>query len=178
MKNLYDTIEQNLKAGLNVVVQDLNDNYCCAIGTNKDGCGNYRYSGWEKNIKDAKQFIGSCAGHDKDYWNDKDLKIVEVYREEFESFKVGDKVELLDSIKNCDCWKKLFEDENRFPDMIGVIKKVCLEVTGTNYNVNGWHIGHEYLAPLNEVEEETIKIGDHTYSKSEVEKRLQGLKEI
>ena len=28
------------------------------------------------------------------------------------------------------------------------------------------------------VKEETIKIGDHTYSKSEVEKRLQGLKEI
>ena len=26
--------------------------------------------------------------------------------------------------------------------------------------------------------EETIKIGDHTYSKGEVEKRLQGLKEI
>ena len=26
--------------------------------------------------------------------------------------------------------------------------------------------------------EETIKIGDHTYSKKEVEKRLQGLKEI
>jgi hypothetical protein len=44
--------------------------------------------------------------------------------------------------------------------------------------INGWYIGHEFLAPLNEVKEETIKIGDHTYSKSEVEKRLQGLKEI
>ena len=43
---------------------------------------------------------------------------------------------------------------------------------------NCCYIGHEHIAPLNEVKEETIKIGDHTYSKSEVEKRLQGLKEI
>ena len=35
----------------------------------------------------------------------------------------------------------------------------------------------EFLDKYNK-KEETIKIGDHTYSKSEVEKRLQGLKEI
>ena len=68
--------------------------------------------------------------------------------------------------------------EKYFPDMTGEIKGVFFNIIGTHYLVNGCYIGHEYLAPLNEVEEETIKIGDHTYSKSEVEKRLQGLKEI
>jgi hypothetical protein len=179
MKNLYDTIEQNLKAGLQVVVKDLTDSdqTYCTLSNLKDSEGNYRMSNWCESIEKAKQCIGSYSGNLKEYWNFFDLEIVEVFRPKYEPFKVGDKVRLLDSIKNCDCWKKLFEDENRFPDMIGVIKKVYLEVTGTNYNVNGWHIGHEYLAPL-VVEEETIKIGDHTYSKSEVEKRLQGLKEI
>ena len=58
------------------------------------------------------------------------------------------------------------------------IKDVYNFIAGTKYRINGLQIGHEFLAPLNEVKEETIKIGDHTYSKSEVEKRLQGLKEI
>jgi hypothetical protein len=175
MKNLYNTIEQNLKAGLIVVVKDLRDNYCFAIGTNKDDRGNYRYSGWEKNIKDAKQFIGLCAGYDKDYWDEKDLEIVEVYRPEYEPFKVGDKVRILDSIKKTGSWEYF---EKYFPDMTGEIKEVCFEPIGINYAVNGCWIGHEYLAPLNEIKEETIKIGDHIYSKKEVEKRLQGLKEI
>jgi hypothetical protein len=175
MKNLYNTIEQNLKAGLIVVVKDLRDNYCFAIGTNKDDRGNYRYSGWEKNIKDAKQFIGLCAGYDKDYWDEKDLEIVEVYRPEYEPFKVGDKVRILDSIKKTGSWEYF---EKCFPDMTGEIKGVFFNIIGTHYIINGWHIGHEYLAPLNEIKEETIKIGDHIYSKKEVEKRLQGLKEI
>ena len=175
MKNLYNTIEQNLKAGLNVVVKDLRDNYCFAIGTNKDDRGNYRYSGWEKNIKDAKQFIGLCAGYDKDYWDEKDLEIVEVYRPEFEPFKVGDKVRILDSIKKTDNWKYF---EKCFPEMTGEINQVDFLIIGTHYLINGFWIGHEYLAPLNEIKEETIKIGDHIYSKKEVEKRLQGLKEI
>ena len=175
MKNLYKTIEKNLKAGLNVVIKDLRDNYCCAIGTNKDDKGNYRDSGWEKNIKDAKQCVGSCAGCDKDYWDGYDLEIVEVYREEYEPFKVGDKVRILDSIKKTVDWEHV---EDYFPNMTGVINQVDFENLGTTYKINGRYIGHEFVAPLNEVKEETIKIGDHTYSKSEVEKRLQGLKEI
>ena len=63
--------------------------------------------------------------------------------------------------------------------MTGEIKGVYFNIIGTNYYINNYcYIEHEYLAPLNEIKEETIKIGDHTYSKSEVEKRLQGLKEI
>ena len=175
MKNLYDTIEQNLKAGLQVVVKDLTDNYYLVISNLKDSEGNYRMSIRCNSIKEAKQFTGSYYGHSKDYWDEQDLEIVEVFRPEYEPFKVGDKVRILDSIKKTESWKYV---EEYFPNMTGEIKGVFFEKIGTHYYINGCYIGHEYLAPLNEVNEETIKIGDHTYSKSEVEERLQGLKEI
>ncbi|MDD3085450.1 MAG: hypothetical protein PHU32_06220 [Candidatus ainarchaeum sp.] len=159
MKNLYDTIEKNLKAGLQVVVQHLNDNYCCAIGTNKDNRGNYRYSGWCDSIKDAKQFIGSCSGYDKDYWNRHDLEIVEVFRPEYEPFKVGDKVRILDSIKKTEDWETM---GGGFLDMTGEIEEFYVGADGTNYAINSYIIGHEYLAPLvEEVEDvalEAIKL--------------------
>ena len=175
MENLYNTIEQNLKAGLNVVVKRLYDNRYFAISPNKDLNGNYRKGCWCNSIEEAKQFIGSCAGHNKDYWDEQDIEIVEVYRPEYEPFKVGDKVRILDSIKKTGDWGMIGK---HFPNMTGEIKEVCFDALGTNYYINDCYIGHEYLAPLQEVKEETIKIGDHTYSKSEVENRLQGLKEI
>jgi hypothetical protein len=173
MKKLYNTIEKNLKAGLQVVVKDLNDQTYCILSNLKDSDGDYRTSGWWKSIEDAKQFIGSC--YDKDYWDEKDLEIVEVYSPEFEPFKVGQKVRLLDTIKKTENWEDF---KAHFPKMTGEIEEVYNQIDGTNYRCSGYIIGHEYLAPLNEVKEETIKIGDHTYSKSEVEKRLQGLKEV
>jgi len=175
MIKLYNTIENNLKKGLQVVVQDSNDNYCCAIGTNKDDSGNYRDSGWQDNIEEAKQYIGRYSIFNKDYWDEKDIEIVEVFRPEYEPFKVGDKVRILDSIKKTEDWETM---GGCFLDMTGEIEEFYVGADGTNYAINSYIIGHEYLAPLQEVEEETIKIGDHTYSKSEVEKRLQGLKEI
>ena len=175
MKNLYDTIEQNLKVGLQFVVKDLKNNYYSAISNSKGHDGSFRDSGWRDSIEKAKKYIGSCYGYSKEWWDNLDLEIVEVFRPEYEPFKVGDKVRLLDSIKKTEDWEDV---ENNFPDMTGEIEKVSFEVLGTTYFINGWWIGHEFLAPLNEVEEETIKIGDHTYSKREVEKRLKGLKEI
>ena len=175
MKKLYNQIENNLKAGLNVVVKDLEDNTYCIIFNLKDSNGNYRMSIWYDTIEKAKQYIGSYSGYPKEEWDDLDLEIVEVFRTEYEPFKVGQKVRILDSIKKVEDWESI---EDKFENMTGVIRKVFLDRIGTYYSVNGWCVGHEYLAPLNEVEEETIKIGDHTYSKSEVEKRLQGLKEI
>ena len=172
MKNLYDTIEQNLKVGIIVVVKDLEDNTYCALSKTSV---NYRSSGWKNNIEEAKQYIGDCYGGSKDYWDEQDLEIVEVFRPEYEPFKVGDKVRLLDSIKKTEDWGIIGK---YFPDMTGKVEGVYFELIGLNYLIDDWWIGHEFLAPLNEVKEETIKIGDHTYSKSEVEKRLQGLKEI
>ena len=175
MKKQYNTIKQNLKVGLNVVVKDLEDNDYCTISNSKDYDGNFRDSGWRDSIEKAKQYIGSYSRNSKEYWDEKDLEIVEVYRPEYEPFKVGEKVRLLDSIKKTENWEKI---ENNFPDMTGEIEEFYVGADGTNYAINSYIIGHEFLAPLNEVKEETIKIGDHTYSKSEVEKRLQGLKEI
>lgn len=178
MKNLYDTIEQNLKAGLYVVVKGLENNNYSVISNSRDHHENYRTSAWWDSIEEAKQWIGSFSGESKEYWDDYDLEIVEVFRPEYEPFKVGDKVRLLDSIKKTENWKKFFEDENRFPDMTGKVEGVCFDTLGTHYSIDGYYIGHEYLAPLQEDKEEIIKIGDHIYSKSEVENRLQGLKEI
>ena len=175
MKNLYDTIEQNLKVGLQVVVKDLKDNSYCTLSNSKDQGGDYRDSGWFSSIEEAKQYIGSYYGSLKEDWNNLDLEIVEVFRLEYEPFKVGDKVRILDSIKKIDNWELLKEN---LQDVTGEIRGVCLSASETSYLVNNSWIGHEFLAPLQEVKEETIKIGDHTYSKGEVEKRLQGLKEI
>jgi len=176
MKNLYNKIEKNLKAGLQVVVRNLENSNHCTISNSKDYNGEYRYSGWYNSIENSKLYIGHYDGYSKDYWDILDLEIVEVFRPEYKPFKVGDKVRILDSIKKTRDWEYF---EEYFPNMTGEIKEVCFEKIGTYYIMNScYYIGHEFLAPLNEVKEETIKIGDHTYSKSEVEKRLQGLKEI
>ena len=170
MKNLYKTIEQNLKAGLNVVVKYLEDNNYCAIDTNKDFEGNYRYSGWKNSIEETKKHIGEYPGSNKHFWDEQDLEIVEVYRPEYEPFKVGQKVKLLDSIKKIAFWKNIEDD---FPDMTVEIRLVRNDASGLRYSVlcnekNYYDIGHEYLAPLyEEVEEEVIKVGDQRYNKCE-----------
>ncbi len=152
MKNLYNTIEQNLKVGLQIVIKDLRNNDYCTISNSKDYNGNYRHSRWWNSIEEAKQYIGNYYGDSKEYWDDLDLEIVEVYREEFEPFKVGDKVRLLDSIKKTEDWNDFEED---FSGMIGEIKGVYFEAVGTNYLINSCYIGHEFLAP---VEQEDIDI--------------------
>ena len=145
MKNLYDTIKQNLKVGLNVVVKDLEDNTYCTIFNSKDSDGDYIRSGWCESIEKAKQYIRSCSGYSKKYWDALNLEIVEVYREEFEPFKVGDKVRILDSIKNTENWEDF---KAHFPNMTGEIEEFYNQVDGIIYRVNGYIIGHEYLAPL------------------------------
>jgi hypothetical protein len=159
MKKLYNQIEQNLKAGLQVVVEDLGDNTYCAISPNKDLEGNFRDSGWWKSIEKAKQNIGNCSGYSKEYWNNLDFEIVEVYSPEFEPFKVGQKVRLLETIKKTENWEDF---ENHFPNMTGEIEVFYNQVDGINYRVSGYIIGHEYLAPLVEQEDnvalEAIKV--------------------
>ncbi len=157
MKNLYNTIEQNLKSGLQVVVKDLENNDYCTLSNLKDSEGNYRMSSWFDSIEEAKQAVGACGGCSKEWWDDFDLEIVEVYRPEYEPFKVGDKVRILDSIKKTGNWEYV---EEYFPDMTGEIKEVYFDALGTHYFINGcWYIGHEYLVPLveQEVEELTME---------------------
>ena len=159
MKNSYNQIEQNLKKGLYVVVKDLGDNIYCVIGTNKDDDGNYRCSNWRNSIENAKQWIGESYGNIEDYWNEQDIEIVEVFRPEYEPFKVGDKVRILDSIKKTEDWETM---GGGFLDMTGEIEEFYVGADGTNYAINSYIIGHEYLAPLVEREDnvalEAIKL--------------------
>jgi hypothetical protein len=159
MKNLYNQIEKNLKAGLQVVVKDLENNYYCIISNSKDAYGFYRDSAWRDSIEKAKQYIGSYSRNSKEYWDEKDLEIVEVYREEFEPFKAGDKVRILDTIKKTENWEDF---EAHFPNMTGEVEEFYNQVDGINYRVSGYIIGHEYLAPLVEQEDnvtlEAIKL--------------------
>ena len=145
MKNLYNTIKQNSKVGLNVVIKDLENNTYCIISNSKDAYGFYRDSAWRDSIEKAKQYIGSYSRNSKEYWDEKDLEIVEVFRPEYEHFKVGQKVRLLDSIKKTGNWEDI---EEYFPNMTGEIKEVFFKKIGTHYSVNDCYIGHEYLAPL------------------------------
>lgn len=159
MKNLYKKIEQNLKKGLCVTVKRISGNAYCSILNHKDTNGNYKDSGWWDSIESSKEWIGSCYGYSKETWDRVDLEMVEVFRPEYEPFQVGDKVRILDTIKNTEDWKLI---EDGLEDMTGVIREVFSERIGTNYRVNGWCIGHEFLAPLVEevdnVALEAIKI--------------------
>ncbi len=156
MIKLYNTIENNLKKGLQVVVKNEDNDYC-TISNSKDSEGNYRMSIWYKSIEKAKQYIGDCYGNSKEWWDALNLEIVEVFRTEYEPFKVGDKVKILDSIKKTENWEDF---KAHFPNMTGEIEEFYNQIDGINYRVSGYIIGHEYLAPLVEdnVALEAIKV--------------------
>ena len=107
MKKLYKTIENNLKKGLQIVVKDLRNNTYCTISNSKDSYGDYKKGYWCNSIEEAKQTVGASYGYSKECWNSFDLEIVEVFRPEFEPFKVGDKVRILDSIKKTNDWEEM-----------------------------------------------------------------------
>ena len=151
-------IINNCKKGLITIIQDDTENYM-AFSNHKDYDGNYRTSSWVETIEEAKRCIGETDGYSEkeieEHSEEYNWKIVEVYREEVEPFKVGDKVRLLDSIKKTDNWKYF---EKCFPDMTGEIKGVFFSIIGTHYSIAGWYIGHEYLAPLVEEEEDNVAL--------------------
>lgn len=154
MKNQYNNLVKILEKGSCVVVKS--GNSYSSILNHKDQYGNYRDSGWLDSMEESKQRIGYYSGDSKETWDNKDLKIVEVFRPEYEPFQVGDKVRILDKIKETDDWNTIcgtLTIEDDFPEMKGKIEEVYNNVMGTYYNVNGWYIGHEYLIPLIEDDE-------------------------
>lgn len=150
MKNLYNEIVNNLEKGLRVIVKDLSDNTYLSILNHKDREGSYRTSDWCDSIEKSKQRIGDYCGDSKEDWDDFDLEIVEIFRPEEKLFEVGDKVRLLDSIKETDDWGNY---KDSFPEMKGAIREVHDHVSGRYYDINGRYIGHEYLIPLIEDDE-------------------------
>jgi len=127
----------------------------------KDYNGDYRRSSWWGTLESAKQCIGYRDGYEKEDLEKyiKDWEILTPFRLKVEPFKVGDKVQILDSIKENDNWDIY---KNSFKDMIGEIKDVWNDIFGLKYLINGYYIAHKYLLPLREEEEEeeevTIKI--------------------
>ena len=176
-----EQIINNCKKGLITIVQDDTENYI-AFSNHKDYDGNYRTSDWSKTIKEAKRCIGEREGFSEEkieeYSKEHKWKIVEVYREEVEPFKVGDKVKMLPSINGANNWTAL--DSFCFLNREGEIEEVNNERSGLYYKVKYgdgfWFIEHKYLTPSDE--EEIIKIGDKKYNKSEVEEALKNIKPL
>ena len=186
-------IINNCKKGLITIIQDDTENYM-AFSNHKDYDGNYRTSSWVETIEETKRCIGETDGYSEkeieEHSEEYNWKIVEVYREGVEPFKVGDKVKILPSIEKTEDWtnKSIYGSDSRryFIDMIGEIVDVHNSESGLHYNVanNGEprlykaFIGHKYLAPLYEEDEETIQIGDQKYSRKEVEEALRNIKPV
>lgn len=183
-------IINNCKKGLITIIQDDTENYM-AFSNHKDYDGNYRTSSWVETIEETKRCIGVTYGYSEKeievYSEEYNWKIVEVYREEVEPFKVGDKVKILPSIKNANDWE--FTKEYFSNNMEGKIISVFNNIDGLYYTVSVYdsdksnfcyYISHQYLAPLYEEkeDEEIIQIGDQKYNKKEVEKALRNIKPI
>jgi len=153
--NKLNYLNDCLAKGLNVPVKK-EDGYFQVISTAKDVDGDYRRSSWWSTLEGAKQHIGYWDGYRKENLEKeiKDWEILTPFRLEVEPFKVGDKVQILESIKETDNWDGFKHD---FKDMTGEIKSVYNDIDGLNYIINSYYISHKYLLPLRE-EEVTIKI--------------------
>lgn len=149
MKKQYNNLVKILEKGSCVVVKS--DNTYLSILNHKDELGNYRNSDWWDSIEVSKQYIGLWNGKTREYWDDTDLEIVEVFRPEEKMFEVGDEVRILDKIKETDGWDFYYKDS--FPDMKGKIEVVYNYKLGKHYEVNLCCVGHEFLAPLIEDDE-------------------------
>ncbi len=155
MKKTTQQILANCEKGIFTVVRNKKDNQFRVRTPIKDSYGNFRDSCWCNIIEEAKRFAGVYYGYSLEELDKMDLEIVEEYRIIGEPFKVGDKVRILDSIKETDYWKD-FKDA--VPEMKGEIEVAYNLKDGLYYRVNGWVIDHQYLAPL--VEEQCINKGD------------------
>jgi len=174
-------IIENCKKGLITIVQDKSNEYM-TISNHKDCDGDYRIINWHNTRKEAKHNIAIFSGNSEEEMEELSKgykwKIVEVYREEVEPFKVGDKVRILPSIEKTNDWEDF---KKYYPNMNGEIGSVFNEKRGLRYTVwqedkeDCWSISHEYLAPLYEEVEEIIQIGDQKYNKQEVEKALKDI---
>lgn len=127
MKSTTQQILANCEKGIFTVVRDKKDNYFKVITPIKDKCGNFRDSNWYVAIEEAKQYAGEYGGDIPEELDEFDLEIVEEYRIIGEPFRVGDKVKILDSIKETSDWENYKDD---FPEMKGKIRKVYNNICG------------------------------------------------
>jgi hypothetical protein len=150
-----EQINKYLDHGLCVVVREDSD-YRSFIPV-KDEDGDYRRSHWVDSIEEAKQYAGDCCGYTPEQLQKEaeNWEIVEVYHLQAKPYEVGQKVRILDTIKNTDDWDIIKDDS---PDRKGEVIMVYNNRSGLYYSVEGEgtrSIGHKYLAP--DFEEEEIK---------------------
>ena len=145
--------ERNLAVGKYILLEG--DGEYCIVSPHKDSYGDYRKSGWCYSIKGAEEHIGRCCGDphlnkeiEKENWK------ASIYTPKYEDFKVGDRVMI---------GKK-----------VGIITKVFADTCAIKDN---YIVQKKEIAYIKEPTE-TITIGGIKYSKDEVEKALQGIKEI
>ena len=155
MTKLQKLLENNCHV---VLYDEEGERKYCIISPFKDEEGDYRLSGWYSTIKEAKQNISRFYGISLDRYNP--YKIVEVFRNTTPPLKVGDKVRILDSIKETKDWDKYKDD---FPNMKGEIIEVDNNITGLMYFIKDkdcdWYINADYIIPdyEEEIEELTLK---------------------
>jgi len=155
-----EKILKNLEHGVSVIVKNNVNEYMIIYPLqNKDG--DYLTSYWrdtiEGTINDYARFDLSKQDINKEAEEDK-WKIVKTFRlDTGKSFKKGQKVKILNSVKEISNWKR-FKDN--YPEMKGEIEAVSNKMDGLYYSVwnkdkTDWFgIGHEHLAPLEEDDDE------------------------
>lgn len=146
-------IIKELKLGFHVPVEDKGEKVCI-FSPFKDDNGNYRDSGWWDSLEEAKQYIGNLCGYTQKELKElkeesKDYTILTPFKlKPEETLQVGDKVRILDTIKETDDWGKY---KDYFPDMRGKIDTICNDHDGLMYEVEGenncWNISADYLIP-------------------------------
>ena len=145
--------EKNLSVGKYILLED--EGRYCIVSPHKDSDGNYRKSCWWNSLKDAEEYIGNCYSNphlnkeiENENWK------ASIYTPKYEDFKVGDRVMI----------GKAF----------GIITKVFADTCAIKDN---YIVQKKEIVYIKEPTE-TITIGGIKYSKDEVEKALQGIKEI
>ena len=145
--------EKNLSVGKYILLED--EGMYCIASPHKDSNGNYRKSGWWSFLKEAEENIGNCYSVPHlNKWIEQENYKASIYTPKYEDFKVGDRVMI---------GKK-----------VGIITKVFADTCAIDDNNI---VQKKEIAYIKEPTE-TITIGGIKYSKDEVEKALQGIKEI
>lgn len=172
---IAEQIINNCRKGLFTVVKDNNNEYC-VFSPIRDKDGDFRGSHWYKDINKAKNNIAETCLFSRDIKNlskEHNWQIVEVYRLPVEPFKVGDKVRILDTIKDTYNGDLIKDD---YPDMTGEVISVFDEVDGLRYKVKSkgtWVINHQFLAPYYEDDDDLIDIDGKKFSKSTIKEALK-----
>jgi hypothetical protein len=171
MQNFQQNLYKLLEAGLFVAVKSENNNFQIFSPT-KDCNGNFRTSDWCKNLEEAKNYIGSWSGFPKEeiekLSEENNWQIIDYWYLTPTLLKVGDKVKILETIKEINNWEYCQGD---FSEMRGKIERVLYGREGLSYLINGWYIGAEFVVPL--IEDEEDEIPEYTMEEEKAIKLLE-----